>query len=94
MNTATKQDNAKETTFITKKSLYVIYLLVLTVVAVTALTLAYTTSVRQKAIIDGVCSWSIDGDTPSEKSLCGQLQSATKTQYMCSNDTNCWIEYK
>lgn len=55
---------------------------------------AYQTVQRQKATIDGVCSWSIDGDTMSEKSLCGRLQAATKTEYMCSDDAHCWIELK
>lgn len=47
---------------------------------------------QQLQIIDGVCSWSIDGNTDSEKALCEHIQNKTNTRYICENDYKCWVE--
>lgn len=49
---------------------------------------------RQLNTIAALCDWSINGDTDSERHLCGLLQEATNTEYICANDFNCWIETK
>lgn len=45
-------------------------------------------------LISAVCDWSRNGDTSSERSMCGVVENATNTEFLCSNDFNCWAEQK
>lgn len=47
-----------------------------------------------KNTVTAICNWSRDGDTSSERSLCGIIETQTHTEFLCRDDFNCWTEIK